>query len=127
MAIETMTAASEESIERELEAEAERPSGPAAAVILAAGIGALVLGFLTTLAEANVPAHDWLQFYDRVGPLSGKTIIAGAVFFGSWGILTAIWRRSNPPLRTVTIVSVVLIVLGLLGTFPIFFQAFASE
>ena len=95
--------------------------------MLAVGIGALVLGILTTLSEALTSVHDWLQFSDRVGPLSGKTIIAGAAFFVSWGVLTAIWRRSNPPIRTAAIVTLVLVVLGLIGTFPIFFQAFASE
>jgi hypothetical protein len=127
MAVETDSGIGEASIERQLDAEATRPSGPAAAVILAAGIGSFVLGLLTSLAEANVPAHDWLQFYDRVGPLSGKTIIAAAVFFGAWGIPTAVWRRSSPSLRTVTIASVALIVLGLVGTLPIVFQAFAPE
>ena len=105
----------------------EKPSGPAAAAMLAVGIGALVLGTLTTLAEAFTSVHDWLQFSDRVGPLSGKTIIAGAVFFGAWALLTAVWRRSNPALRPVAIATLVLVVLGLVGTFPIFFQAFASE
>jgi len=125
--IATAVVTDEEKTARELEAEAQRPSGPAAAVILASGIGALVLGLLTTLAEASTSIHDWLQFYDRVGPLSGKTIVAGAVFFAAWGALTVLWRRSNPPLRTVTIAAVALIVLGLIGTFPIFFQAFTSE
>ena len=111
----------------EEELEAERPSGPAAAVVLAAGIATLLLGILTTLAEASTGIHDWLQFYDRVGPLSGKTIISAAVFFGAWGVLTALWRSSDPPLKKVTAVAVALIVLGLIGTFPIFFQAFASE
>jgi hypothetical protein len=107
--------------------EAVRPSGPAAAVILAAGIGALLLGILTTLAEASTGTADFLQFYDRVGPLSGKTIISAAVFFGAWAALTAVWRKSNPPLMKVVAIAVLLIVLGFIGTFPIFFQAFAPE
>ena len=103
------------------------PTGPAAAATLAVGVGAFVLGLLTTLAEASTSIHDWLQFNDRVGPLSGKTIIAVIAFFASWGVLAALWRRSSPPLRPVLVAAAVLIVLGLLGTFPIFFQAFASE
>jgi hypothetical protein len=105
----------------------ERPFGPAAAVIVATGVGAFVLGLLTTLNEASTEVHDFLEFDEGVGPLSGKTIIAGAAFFVAWAILHVLWRRSNPPLRTVLIVTGVLLVLGLIGTFPTFFQAFASE
>lgn len=101
------------------------PSGPPAAAMLAAGIGALTLGILTTLAEGVTSIKDWLQFNDRVGPLSGKTIISVAVFFGVWGLLTAVWRRSDPPLKRIAAATAVLVVLGLVGTFPIFFQAFA--
>ena len=104
---------------------AEPPSGPVAAALLAAGIGSLALGILTTLAEASTGMKDWLQFNDRVGPLSGKTIISVIVFFASWALLTALWRRSNPGLRPFVTASVVLVVLGLIGTFPTFFQAFA--
>jgi hypothetical protein len=96
-------------------------------VILSAGIGALVRGILTTLSEASTAVHDFLEFYANVGPLSGKTIISSATFFGAWGLLAAFWRRSSPPLRPVVLASVVLVILGLIGTFPIFFQAFASE
>ena len=108
-------------------AETMPPSGPAAAAMLAAGIGTLVLGIMTTLAEGIVGIHDWLQFNDRVGPLSGKTIIAVAAFFGAWGLLTAAWRRSDPPLKRVAAATAALVLLGLVGTFPIFFQAFAGE
>jgi hypothetical protein len=115
-----------EQVERAIDLEAERATGPIAAVMVAAGVGALALGILTTLNEASESLNSFLRFSDRVGPLSGKTIIAGAVFFGVWGLLAGIWRRSNPPLRAAAVVSVVLIVLGLVGTFPIFFEAFAD-
>ena len=105
----------------------EPRSGPAAAAVLAAGIGSLVLGILTTWAEASEGFAEDLQFNDRVGPLSGKTIIAAIAFFGAWGILSLVWRRSDPPLRRIVIISVVLIVLGAIGTFPTFFEQFADE
>jgi hypothetical protein len=104
--------------------EAEPPSGPAAALVLAGGIGVFCMGVVTTLGEASTRIADWLQWNDRVGPLSGKTLITVIVFALAWVILTLLWRRSNPSLRTVTIVSALLIVLGLVGTFPTFFQAF---
>jgi hypothetical protein len=105
-------------------AEAEPPPGPAAALILAGGIAVLCMGIVTTLGEASTGIADGLQWNDRVGPLSGKTLITVIVFAAAWALLHMLWRRSNPPLRTITITSSVLIVLGLIGTFPTFFQAF---
>jgi hypothetical protein len=96
-------------------------------VLLAAGLGSFVLGLLTTLAEASTGIKDGLQWNDRVGPLAGKTIIAAAVFIGTWAVLTAALRRSDPPWKTVVYATVVLVALGLLMTFPTFFEAFASD
>ena len=107
--------------------EIERPTGPVAAAALSVGIGAVVLGFLTTLNEASASVHDFLEFDKDVGPLSGKTIIAAASYLASWAVLHALWRRQNPTLRPILIATAVLIALGVLGTFPTFFQAFASE
>ena len=56
-----------------------------------------------------------------------ETILAVIAYFGSWAILHGLWRRQNPLLRPVLIAAAALTVLGILGTFPIFFQAFASE
>jgi hypothetical protein len=104
--------------------EVEPPTGPAAALVLAGGIATFCMGLVTTLGEASTDIGDGLQWNDRVGPLSGKTLITVIVFALAWVGLTAFWRRANPPLRSITIASVVLIVLGLVGTFPTFFQAF---
>ncbi len=102
-----------------------RIDGLAAAALLAAGVGAFVLGLLTTLAEASTGIHDFLQFNDRVGPLSGKTIIAAAVYFGALLVFALIWRGRQLALKPVFIAAVILLLLGVLGTFPTFFQAFA--
>jgi hypothetical protein len=106
---------------------AERPFGPVAAVFLAAGIGSLVLGILTTLAEANGSIKSALQWSASVGPLSGKTIIATIAFLVSWAILAAVLRGRDVNYRTVYIWTAVLVSLGLVLTFPTFFQAFAPE
>ena len=105
----------------------ERPTGPIAAAVLAVGIGAAVLGLLTTLNEASTGVHDFLEFDEDVGPLSGKTIIAVIAYLASWAVLHGLWRRQNPTLRPILIVTAVLIALGVLGMFPTFFQAFAAE
>jgi hypothetical protein len=106
--------------------DALKPSGPAAAVVLASGIGTVVLGLLATLNEASSGTSDFLRFADDVGPLSGKTIISTAAFFVAWAVLGFIWRGREVAWRPVLIGTVVLLALGFLGTFPTFFEAFAD-
>lgn len=105
----------------------DRPTGPIAAALLAVGIGAFALGLLTTLNEASTGIHDFLEFDTDVGPLSGKTIIAVIAYVVSWAVLHVVWRRQSSALRPMFIAMIVLVALGVLGTFPTFFQAFASE
>jgi hypothetical protein len=104
----------------------ERRSGPGAAAFLAGGIGALVLGVLTTLNEASTEVHDFLEFWQDVGPLSGKTLIASAAFAGSWIVLALILWRRNVSLNAAFALTAFLIVLGFVGTFPKFFELFAD-
>lgn len=103
------------------------PDGPLAAALLAAGIGAFALGLFTTLAEASVGFRERLILNAGVGPLSGKTVWATVIFVIAWVVLFGRLRHRDGLLRSATIAFVVLTVLGLLGTFPIFFQAFAPE
>lgn len=108
----------------------EKPDGPAAAAMLAAGIGVFTLGLLTTLAEASTDFKEWLQKWEwgqGVGPLAGKTTLSVIVWLVAWAVLHMMWRRSSPNLRTIFTVAVILGALGAIGTFPTFFQAFASE
>lgn len=100
--------------------------GMAAAALLAAGIGALVLGFFTTLNEMSTSVHDFLEFSTDVGPLSGKTILAAIGYFGSLLVLAFVMRGREFALRSITIATIALLALGFLGTFPTFFQAFVD-
>jgi hypothetical protein len=104
-----------------------RIDGPPAASLIAAGVGAVVLGLFVTLAEASTDIKDWLQWNDRVGPLSGKTILAVIAYFGAFAVLGFLWRGKSFALRSILIVAGVLVLLGLLFTFPPIFQAFASD
>ena len=104
---------------------AERPEGPVSAAILAGGVFALALGLLTTLAEASVDIKDFLNFYDPVGPLSGKTIGAAVIWVIAWTVLHLLYRAKPLESRKALTVALILIALGTVGTFPIFFQLFA--
>lgn len=103
-----------------------KPFGPVAAVFIAAGIGAVLLGILTTLAEASSGIKDALQLNDRVGPLSGKTIGAVLVFFVMWLILHLVWKDKEVNHKRVFVWTWILLAIGVVLTFPIFFQLFAS-
>ena len=107
-------------------AEATRPSGPAAAVLLAAGLASFTLGLLTVLSAASASVSSALTVSDRVGDISGLSIAAMLVFFSSWGVLALLWRRADPPLVRVAAATGILIALGMLGTFPPFFNAVAG-
>ncbi|HEX5993923.1 MAG TPA: hypothetical protein VFY84_02145 [Jiangellales bacterium] len=106
---------------------ASRPEGPVSAAILAAGVGCLALGVFTTLAEASDAVADWLRWSEAVGPLAGKTAMTVVVWLAAWAGLH-LWLRRKPyeTTRALTIAAV-LIALGVLGTFPTFFQLFAAE
>jgi hypothetical protein len=103
-------------------AEVTRPSGPAAAVILAAGLASFALGLLSVLTAASATVSDALTLSDRVGDLSGVTSAAAAVFFVAWAVLAVAWRHADPPVLRVAAAAAVLVALGLLGTFPPFFN-----
>lgn len=104
-----------------------KPNGPVAAAMLAAGIGTLVLGILTTLGEASTGIAEFLELSERVGPLSGKTIFAVIAFVVSWGGLHVALRNREVEWRPVTIALIALVAVALVLTYPPFFQLFESD
>lgn len=113
--------------ERPMPEAARKPDGPFAAALLATGIGCFLLGLLTTLAEVSGGFRMLLNFYNPVGPLSGKTTYAVVLYAISWAVLHYVWKGRDNMVRLVLRPFVVLTLLGLLGTFPIFFELFAPE
>src|SRR6266540_2676334 len=103
----------------------DKPEGPVAAAIIAAGVGAAALGVFTILAEASTTVKDWLAWNEGVGPLSGKTLMAVIVWLLSWAGLHAALRNKPYETGRALTIALVLIGLGVLGTFPVFFQLFA--
>lgn len=94
------------------------PKGTAAAAILAAGIGCAVFGVLTFLSEAFAAVEAWMLLTKDVGPLSGKTIYAVVAWLAVWGLLGLRWRGKEVNFNRVAIVSLWLLAVSLLGTFP---------
>lgn len=101
--------------------------GPVAAVFVAAGIGAVVLGILTTLSEASDSIASALEWSKSVGPLTGKVLISSAAFFLAWGVLAAMWKKKDPDKKKIWTTVVILFAAGFVLTFPLFFQLFSSD
>jgi hypothetical protein len=104
-----------------------RAFGPVAAAFLAAGIGVLVLGVMTTIAEARASFADKLAWSDSVGPLSGKTIVAVGAWIVSWIVLHVLMRKRDPAPALIFTLTGILLALGFLGTLPTFFDKFAPS
>ncbi len=121
-----MTTNTRSSVE-EAAREDARPNGPVAAAYLAAGIGAFMMGLMTTLSEASAGIAAALNWMRPVGPLSGKVGVTMIVYLLSWLVLHLVFRGKNVELSRYMTAALVLLALGFLGTFPPFFELFAAE
>jgi hypothetical protein len=109
------------------------PNGEAVAAMIAAGIGALALGFWTTLAEilatsawraSSFPGLTWDK---GVGPLSGKTGYTVIIWLAAWAVLHFMWRGKEFNFGRMFWITLGLIGLGVVGTFPVFFELFTAH
>ena len=96
------------------------PNGPVAAAILSAAIACFTLGVTTAASDLSKPINKFMNFYPPSGALTGETTIAIVVWLGVWIALARLWRNTSRSLRTINIASFILLVLGLLLTFPPF-------
>jgi hypothetical protein len=102
-----------------------QPNGAGAAALLAAAIGVFVIGFMTTLASASPGFANSLAWITSVGPLSGKTGVGVIVWLVSWVFLHNRYKDVDMDLGRALRWTGILILLGWLGTFPIFYEMFA--
>ena len=86
----------------------------------------MALGLFTTLAQAITPVEEALNIYDPSGSLSGKTTATVAVWLIAWVVLHRCWKSKQVNFDRVFIATLLLIALGILGTFPLFFRALGS-
>lgn len=103
-----------------------RPNGGIFAALIAAGVGCASLGVLVVVAEASAAFKDALTFYEPAGSLTGKTSLAVLVWLAAWVVLHRSLAQAELPLRLAYRTTLVLVGVGLLGTFPPFFQLFAA-
>lgn len=95
---------------------ASETTGVALAACLAAGIGSFAMGLVVILHEAGVFSAPSL--YGPSGGVSGRTTFAVVAWLVAWGILHARWRGRQPDGGRILLVTMVLVGLGLLLTFP---------
>ena len=101
-------------------------NGAAAAAFLAAGIGAAVFGFIVVLSEASERVASTLTLIVDVGALSGKAAVAMFVWLSAWAILHKLLAPGHVNTRITNTVSIILIVIGFLLTFPPVFTLFGD-
>jgi hypothetical protein len=97
---------------------ATRPDGAGAAAVLAAGIGAFLVAVFAILADRSAAIKTLMIFWRPTGPLSGVTTCAIVLWLAAWLILHARWRNRSVALARVNTAAFVLLMLGLLLTFP---------
>ena len=95
-------------------------NGPAAAAILAAGIGCFAVGLFALAGDASKAIAHFFTFYTPSGPLSGVTTSAIVVWLLSWFALSRQWGTKSIALGRVILVSFVLLALSVMLTFPPF-------
>lgn len=96
------------------------PNGSAAAAILSAGIGCFALSVFAVVADASKPVARFFTFYLPTGPLSGVTTTAIFLWLVTWFVLARLWYNKNVAIAKVNGVAFVLLLLGVLLTFPPF-------
>ncbi|MEW5940580.1 MAG: hypothetical protein AB1750_13000 [Chloroflexota bacterium] len=104
----------------------EKVNGPVAAALLAGGIGSAALGLITFVFELNDKSGfaDFLKWNSGVGALSGKSGLAIIIFFVAWAILHYGWKDKNINFARYSTIAIVLLLVGLVGTFPPFWHLF---
>lgn len=93
-------------------------NGPAAAAVLSAAIGCFTIGLLQVLADVSPAINKAMVFYKKSGALSGETTVAILLWLVVWLVLGRAWNRKTVNLSRINAVSIVLLVVGILLTFP---------
>ena len=96
------------------------PNGPGAAAILAAGVGSMALGVFAFAGDALPAARQAFDVWRPTGPLAGVTCATIAVWLGAWLGLSRLWSKRNVSFGAVNVAAFMMLLVGLLLTFPPF-------
>ncbi|HEY3058115.1 MAG TPA: hypothetical protein VGL99_03975 [Chloroflexota bacterium] len=82
---------------------------------------------LVILSEAIPAFKNALTLYAPVGPLSGKSLAQMAIYFVAWAAFAYAWRGKSVGFGRVYAATLILVALGLVGTFPLVYEAFTAR
>jgi hypothetical protein len=104
----------------------DKVNGPAAAALLAGGIGSAAMGLITLIYEINDKSAfaKSMAWSKEVGGLSGKSSWAIIIFFVSWAVLHYVWKDKETDFARISSIAIALLFVGLIGTFPPFWHLF---
>ena len=97
---------------------AEFTNGSGAAAILSAGVGSFMVALFALAADKSPAIKSHFIFYKPTGPLSGVTTSALLVWLLTWVLLEFRWSKRSIALARISAVSLALLTLSLLLTFP---------
>lgn len=123
----TASIASQAKVAEKVSARATAAVGVASAAFVSSGIGCLVIGLMVTGAEMSEGLKNALNWWNPAGPLTGKTGIGVIAWLISWAVLHYLWKDKDVELGKAFVVTLILIALGFLLTFPPIFTLFAAE
>jgi hypothetical protein len=92
------------------------PNGAAVASLVAGAIGAFAMGVIVLLNEAGIAAAPTL--YEPAGGVSGRTTVAVVIWLLAWLVLHRRWKNREIAWPRVHVLTLVLVALGLVFTFP---------
>jgi hypothetical protein len=104
-----------------------KPSGSAVAVLISGALGCFTIGLMIIFAEASKGFNDWLNWFNPVGPLSGKTGMGLIVWLFSWVLLYSFMKNKEIKLKPAVTATYIILALAILFSFPVFFDLFAAK
>ena len=105
-------------------AEELEPNGGIVAAVVAAGVGCAALGVVRVAAVAFSSFADFLTLYAPAGPLTGEATVATLIYLIAWVNLHARLRDRELHMFRAFLLTMALLVVGLIGTFPPVYQLF---
>ena len=101
-----------------------KTNGAAAAAILSAGVGSILLAALTIISDISSGTKRLLEFYKPSGALSGVSTVTIIAWLFSWIALDLFWRKKPVSLKRINLISLILLLTSVLATFPPFAELF---
>jgi len=95
-------------------------NGNGAAAIMAVAAGCLALGIFSLAGDASPAAAALFNIWKPTGPLSGVTTLAIVVWLATWLFFSRRWTKRDVNFKRVNLAAAIMIIAGLLLTFPPF-------